>query len=306
MTAGPEAPQLRSGRPARGPAGVGRVRRGGTDRRLHPAVRLGRGQAAERLARRTNRRRGHGGSDRHAAPRPRPATDPWRVGYAPRGPVGAFDRESGRCPDRRSPRVARQQRIVHVLIDPEVETSHPLVGELSGSRLDGERRGPDAADPRHRPGPSRGGARSDLRSKWRQYVNKARRAGVTVEDVGAGGLDDFYRIYAKPPERAGFIHRARSAYDDVFRAFDRGGARACSWLAWRTARRRRSCCCTAAQRVIEPYGGMTEAGADSAPTTCSSGRQSGAPASAASPSTTCGACRTRGSSSSRRASVVAR
>ena len=189
---------------------------------------------------------------------------PWRVGYAPRGPLGAFDRAAVAALTAEVRRVAREQRIVHVLIDPEVETSHPVVGELAAAGWTESvgvqtprTRLVDLARPEEE-------LWSDLRSKWRQYVNKARREGVTVDDVGATGLDDFYRIYVGTAERAGFIHRARSAYEDVFGAFDRGGrarllmARLADGTPAATLM-----LLQCGQRVIEPYGGMTEAGADS-------------------------------------------
>ena len=183
---------------------------------------------------------------------------PWRVGYAPRGPVGAFDRAAVAALTVEVRRVAREQRIVHVLIDPEVETSHPLVGELAAA---GWTESAGVQTPRTRLvdlGRAEEELWSDLRSKWRQYVNKARREGVTVEDVGAAGLDDFYRIYVETAERAGFIHRARSAYDDVFRAFDRGGR--ARLLMARLADGTPAATLMLLQcgaRVIEPYGGMT-------------------------------------------------
>ena len=58
---------------------------------------------------------------------------PWRVGYAPRGPVGVFDRAAVATLTAEVRRVAREQRIVHVLIDPEVEPPHPVVGELAAA-----------------------------------------------------------------------------------------------------------------------------------------------------------------------------
>jgi lipid II:glycine glycyltransferase (peptidoglycan interpeptide bridge formation enzyme) len=189
---------------------------------------------------------------------------PWRIGYAPRGPVGSFDREAVAAMTTELRRVARANRLAHVLVDPEVEAGDALIGHLAAA---GWKDSPGVQTPRsrlvdlQRPEDE---LWSDLRSKWRQYVNKARRAGVTVEDVGAAGLDDFYRIYVETAERAGFIHRARSAYDDVFRAFDREGrarllmARLADGTPVATLM-----LVTCGRRVIEPYGGMTEAGADS-------------------------------------------
>jgi lipid II:glycine glycyltransferase (peptidoglycan interpeptide bridge formation enzyme) len=190
---------------------------------------------------------------------------PWRVGYAPRGPIGAIDAAATVAAFTAEVRVvARRERLVHVLVDPEVEEGHPLVAHLAAA---GWRPAPGVQTERTRlvdltrPEDE---LWSDLRSKWRQYVNKARRDGVTIEDVGADGLDEFYRIYVDTAQRAGFIHRARSAYDDVFRAYDRGGrarllmARLADGSPVATLM-----LLTCGRRVIEPYGGMTEAGAAS-------------------------------------------
>jgi lipid II:glycine glycyltransferase (peptidoglycan interpeptide bridge formation enzyme) len=189
---------------------------------------------------------------------------PWRIGYAPRGPVGSFDRDGVAALTAELRRVARANRLANVLVDPEVEEGHPLVGHLAAA---GWNEGPGVQTPRSRlvdlvrPEEE---LWSDLRSKWRQYVNKARRAGVTVEDVGAEGLDDFYRIYVDTAERAGFIHRAKSAYDEVFRAFDRAGrARLLMAKLEDGTPAATLMLLTCGRRVIEPYGGMTNAGADS-------------------------------------------
>ncbi len=149
---------------------------------------------------------------------------PWRVGYAPRGPVGVVADGAAVAAFTEAVRsLARRERLVHVLIDPEVDDAHPLVRHLAANGWTpaegvqtGRTRLVDLARPEEE-------LWSDLRSKWRQYVNKARRAGITIDDVGAAGLDDFYRIYVDTARRAGFIHRARSAYDDVYRAYERGG-----------------------------------------------------------------------------------
>lgn len=190
---------------------------------------------------------------------------PLRIGYAPRGPVAAtFDPEGVAALTRELRAVARREHLVDVLIDPEVEADHPLGGLLGANGW--------------RPAASVQTARSrvldldrteeellgDLRKKWRQYVSKAGREGVTVEDVGAAGLDDFYRIYVETARRAGFIYRAKWTYDEVFEAFARTDrarllmARLADGTPVATLMLLRC-----GQRVIEPYGGMTEAGADS-------------------------------------------
>ena len=189
---------------------------------------------------------------------------PWRIGYAPRGPVGSFDRDGVGALTTELRRVGRANRLAHVLVDPEVEATDPLVGQLAAA---GWKDSPGVQTPRTRLVDL---ARpeeelwSDLRSKWRQYVNKARREGVTIEDAGADGLDDFYRIYVETAERAGFIHRAGSAYEDVFRAFDRANrARLLTARLSDGTPAATLMLLTCGRRVIEPYGGMTQAGADS-------------------------------------------
>ena len=104
----------------------------------------------------------------------------------------------------------------------------------------------------------------DLRKKWRQYVNKARTGGVRVVDAGPERLDEFYRIYRETADRAGFLIRAQSAYRDVWDAFGPSGharllfAELADGTPVATLFLVR-----AGTRVVEPYGGMTEAGADS-------------------------------------------
>jgi peptidoglycan pentaglycine glycine transferase (the first glycine) len=190
---------------------------------------------------------------------------PWRVGYAPRGPVAAsFDGPDVARLTEALREVARRERLVEVLVDPEVPLGDPLGGHLAAA---GWRTAPDIQTSRTRLVDLRVPEEelwAALRSKWRQYVSKARRAGVTIEDAGAAGLDDFYRIYEQTARRAGFVHRAKGAYDQVFSAYDRGG-RARLLLA------RHADGTPAAtlmllhcgRKVIEPYGGMTEDGAAS-------------------------------------------
>jgi len=104
----------------------------------------------------------------------------------------------------------------------------------------------------------------DLRKKWRQYVNEARSGGITVVDAEGDRLDEFYRIYRDTADRGGFLIRTEAAYRDV-------------WEAYRPAGRARLLFAQTAEgepvatlflvrcgpRVVEPYGGMTPAGADS-------------------------------------------
>ena len=188
---------------------------------------------------------------------------PWSVGYAPRGPIGDIDQAAAVAAFTEGLRgLARDRRLVNVLVDPEVEEGHPLLDHLAAAgwvESEGVQTGRTRLVDLERPEED---LWSDLRSKWRQYVNKARRSGITVEDAGAAGLDEFYRIYVDTARRAGFIHRSRRAYEDVFRAYDRGG-RARLLMARMPDRSAGATLMLLAcgRRVIEPYGGMTEPGA---------------------------------------------
>ncbi|HEY4188789.1 MAG TPA: peptidoglycan bridge formation glycyltransferase FemA/FemB family protein, partial [Candidatus Limnocylindrales bacterium] len=104
----------------------------------------------------------------------------------------------------------------------------------------------------------------DLRKKWRQYVNKARAGGVTVVDAGADRLPEFYSIYRETADRAGFLIRAESAYRDVWDAFaPSGNARLLFAQAADGVPQATLLLVRCGPRVVEPYGGMTAAGAES-------------------------------------------
>jgi lipid II:glycine glycyltransferase (peptidoglycan interpeptide bridge formation enzyme) len=194
---------------------------------------------------------------------------PWSVGYAPRGPV--VDQRDADWVDGFTALVRDRlaDRIAGLTIDPEIERDGPRDAD-GALRHRLEAAGWRPADP-VQPDRSRileltgdeAALWSGLRSKWRQYVNNARRAGVTVVDHDESGIADFHRIYVETAKRAGFIIRAESAYRDVWRAYasggrarlllahDAGGAPVAGLFLLR--------CGT---RVVEPYGGMTEAGAE--------------------------------------------
>jgi lipid II:glycine glycyltransferase (peptidoglycan interpeptide bridge formation enzyme) len=203
--------------------------------------------------------------------RPRPL--PWAFAYAPRGPVtrawgpetvAAFSASVRAAFEGGGPRVS------HLRVDPEIERD---TGVDEGGAL---RRAFRAAG--WRPGtpiqpnatrvidlaPDEEILWGDLRKKWRQYVNKARNAGITVSDGGGGDLPEFYRVYRETADRAGFLIRAESAYRDVWEAFapagnarllfarDRDGEPLATLFLVRCG-----------SRVVEPYGGMTKDGGDS-------------------------------------------
>jgi peptidoglycan pentaglycine glycine transferase (the first glycine) len=203
--------------------------------------------------------------------RPRPL--PWSFAYAPRGPVatswtadaiGAF---SERC---RAGLRNEVGRVSHLRIDPEIERDGPddVDGALRRAlRTSGWRSAvpiqPNATrviDLR----PDEDALWSDLRKKWRQYVNKARNAGITITDAEGDALPEFYRIYRETADRAGFLIRTEQAYRDVWEAFRPTGnarlmfARRADGQAVATLFLVRS-----GPRVVEPYGGMTVDGGES-------------------------------------------
>ncbi len=196
----------------------------------------------------------------------------WRLGYAPRGPVGALD-----DPVVRDALVAalralgRRERIATLKVDPAATAADPLGAALLAA--------PWRAADKVQPPSSRildltrgeDELRAELKKKHRQYVNKAERAGVAVEwltgDASpaevARGLADFMRIYRATAERGGFVARADAYYERVWQLFaPRGRAR----LAFATLDGERVATLfhfLTGARVAEAYGGMTERGADS-------------------------------------------
>ncbi|MBA2382596.1 MAG: peptidoglycan bridge formation glycyltransferase FemA/FemB family protein [Chloroflexi bacterium] len=205
------------------------------------------------------------------ARRPRPL--PWAFAYAPRGPVTAAwtpnTMESFTAAVRRD-LTDRIGRVSHLRIDPEIETD-------TGPDADGAIRhslraaGWRPATPIQPNAtriidlaPDEEALWGDLRKKWRQYVNKARNAGITVTDAEGDALPEFYRIYRETADRAGFLIRTEQAYRDVWEAYRPAGnarllfARRADGEPLATLLLVRS-----GTRVVEPYGGMTSDGGES-------------------------------------------
>jgi lipid II:glycine glycyltransferase (peptidoglycan interpeptide bridge formation enzyme) len=203
--------------------------------------------------------------------RPRPL--PWAFAYAPRGPV-----TGGWTPDTvtsftdavRGDLTDGVGRVSHLRIDPEIEQGEgpDADGAIRHSlRASGWRPGTPI-----QPNATRivdltadeDALWGDLRKKWRQYVNKARNAGIVVSDAGGEALPEFYRVYRETADRAGFLIRTEQAYRDIWEAFAPGGharllfARRPDGEALATLFLVR-----AGPRVVEPYGGMTLEGGES-------------------------------------------
>jgi lipid II:glycine glycyltransferase (peptidoglycan interpeptide bridge formation enzyme) len=203
--------------------------------------------------------------------RPRPL--PWAFAYAPRGPVAGDWSASAVAAftalvRARLPRDAG--RVSHLRIDPEIEADGPL--DPGGALRDALRAAGWRAAVPIQPSSTRlidltepeDALWSGLRKKWRQYVNKARAAGVTVADGAEGNLSDFYRIYRETADRAGFLIRAESAYRDVWAAFAPAGRARLLFARLQDGQPVAALLLIrSGHRVVEPYGGMTAAGAES-------------------------------------------
>ena len=198
---------------------------------------------------------------------------PWAYAYAPRGPVTErWDRRTisafSAAVRELLPGLAGG-RVSHLRIDPEVEAGGPDDQDgalLAAFRDAGWRHAPSVQAPATRILELAGDEAalwSGLRKKWRQYVSKARSAGIGVVDAGAEALPEFYDIYSDTARRAGFVIRAASAYDAVWSAFSaRGDARLLFATAPDGEKLATLFLLRCGSRVIEPFGGMTPQGAE--------------------------------------------
>lgn len=189
---------------------------------------------------------------------------PWSLGYAPRGPVAtAYDAASIRAFTAEMRRASRRNQLTHVTIDPEV--SDPAVaqrlvaaGWRPSAKVQPERTWIiDLDQPEE-------ALWSGLRSKWRQYVQKARRSGVVVVDTGIDGLEDFHAIVVETARRAGFLYRTLDSYRTVYERYaETGHARLLVAKLPNGEPGATLMLLGCGPRIVEPYGGMTGAGAES-------------------------------------------
>jgi lipid II:glycine glycyltransferase (peptidoglycan interpeptide bridge formation enzyme) len=203
----------------------------------------------------------------------KPRIFPWGFAYAPRGPIlerwDAATLEAFTAGLREAV-ASGGIRVSHVRIEPEIELNGPVDvdGEFRHAlRHCGWRTGTPIQPPRTRQvdlTPDESVLWSDLRKKWRQYVNKARKGEVRVVDATVDRLPEFYSIYRETARRAGFVIRTYESYLGVWQAFARLGmarllmAEGPDGVGMATLFLLR-----VGNRVVEPYGGMTEAGAES-------------------------------------------
>ena len=195
----------------------------------------------------------------------------WHLAYVPRGPVGQLDDPAVRDGLLRALRtLGREERIATVRADPEAEPSSPYGRALLEV--------PWRSAPKIQPPTTRvldltvgeEALRADLKRKHRQYVNKAERAGVSIErfdgstpaEVIAPALADFNRIYRSTSERAGFVARQPFYYERVWSLFAPTGRVRLAFALMNGERVATIYHFTCGDRAVEAYGGMTDAGAD--------------------------------------------
>jgi peptidoglycan pentaglycine glycine transferase (the first glycine) len=196
----------------------------------------------------------------------------WRLGYAPRGPIGdlnepavldavvgafrALGREEGLATLKADPELPATDAAGRVLLAAPWRAATKV--QPPSSRVIDLTRSEDEL-------------RADLKRKHRQYVNKAERAGVTVQrldgDTGAGdvarALDDFYRIYGHTAERAGFVVRVKAYYERVWRLFAPSGHARLAFAVHDGERVATLFHFTCGDRAAEAFGGMLDDGAES-------------------------------------------
>jgi lipid II:glycine glycyltransferase (peptidoglycan interpeptide bridge formation enzyme) len=195
----------------------------------------------------------------------------WHLAYVPRGPIGTLDEPDVRVALLRALRtLGRVERVATIRADPEARPDTPYGGTLLSSPW---RRAPKVQPPTTRVIDLRVGEealKSDLKRKHRQYVNKAERAGVTIErfdgttppEVIGPALADFNRIYRFTAERAGFVARQPFYYERVWSIFAPTGRVRLSFAVKDGERVAVLFHFTCGERAVESYGGMTDAGAD--------------------------------------------
>ncbi|MBI2776214.1 MAG: peptidoglycan bridge formation glycyltransferase FemA/FemB family protein [Chloroflexi bacterium] len=202
----------------------------------------------------------------------RPGPLPWAFAYAPRGPVTAAWSPGAVAPftDAVQRGLAATGRVSHLRIDPEIEADGPQ--DPDGALRRALRAAGWRPAPAIQPASTRmidlradeAALLADLRKKWRQYVNRARTGGVTVEDADGDSLPIFYEIYRETAARAGFLIRTEQAYRDVWNAYRPHGL--ARLLIARLPDGEPAAALFLVRcgtRVVEPYGGMTQAGAES-------------------------------------------
>ena len=200
----------------------------------------------------------------------RPAVVPWTFAYAPRGPLAASWEAASLAAFTEAARMAAPHvgRISHLRVDPEIEVDGPDDADGSTRRsLEalGWRPAPEVQPSVTRVidlAPDEAALWGALRSKWRQYVNRARSAGIRVEERGVEDLAAFHAIMAETSARTGTPIRTEGSYRAIWDAFAPAGrARLLFAVGPDGTPQAALFLVRAGSRVVEPYGGMTGAGA---------------------------------------------
>lgn len=177
----------------------------------------------------------------------------WSVLYAPRGPILLGDAErSAPAVLRALADLARRRRALALTVDPLWEDGGPLAGALAAAGFRPSPRPiqvsrtamlvPLARDEREQ--------HRLLRKSTANLVNRARRAGVTVEQVGPGGtpgaaadddplaaaLERMWELLAATARREGIVLRARAYQIAQWRSLVSAGHAWC-WFAGLEGRR---------------------------------------------------------------------
>jgi peptidoglycan pentaglycine glycine transferase (the first glycine) len=195
----------------------------------------------------------------------------WRLGYAPRGPIGQVDDPAVRDALLAAFRdLARDERIATLKVDPEATADDPFGAALLAPPW---RRAAKVQPPRTRVidlARDEDALLAATRQKHRQYIHKAERSGIRVQEIDhrfpadvATALADFYGIYRHTAERAGFVIRAPGYYERVWRLFAPAGHARLFFATLEGGRVATLFHFTCGDRAAEAYGGMTDLGATS-------------------------------------------
>jgi peptidoglycan pentaglycine glycine transferase (the first glycine) len=197
---------------------------------------------------------------------------PWRFAYAPRGPLANEWNEVTNEAWLASLRDAAGaggplERTAIVRMDPEIEPAAPIEAAL---RASGWRRAHDMQPRRTRIvdlSPDEDALLADLRKKWRQYVNKARSGGVVVRDVDPNAepdaFDKFYDVMREVSKRTALPLRSAATFRGVWEAYAPSGESRLLFAEKDGDVHAVLLLVRCGTRVVEPYGGMNAAGAES-------------------------------------------
>jgi lipid II:glycine glycyltransferase (peptidoglycan interpeptide bridge formation enzyme) len=193
----------------------------------------------------------------------------WSLGYAPRGPIGQLDDPAIRDALISALHdLAKIERIATLKVDPEATADDPFGAFLLSAPW---RRAAKVQPPRTRVvdlSLPEDELLAALRQKHRQYVHKAERGGIGIEQVDAttdatDALADFYRIYRYTANRAGFVVRVPAYYERVWQLFASAGHARLFFATLDGERVATLFHFTCGDRAVEAYGGMTAEGAAS-------------------------------------------